>query len=163
MKKTRLSVLSLIALALSGQAMAATATTTFTSKIVIVSTCGVTATNMDFGTTGILTANIDMTSIISVTCTNLTPYNVGIGPGIMGTSVTARKMKVLAANTESISYSLYRDGARTLIWGNTLGTDTPAGMGNGLAQPMTTLCFAWHLYRHFICNCLLLSVHFQLF
>jgi spore coat protein U-like protein len=36
-----------------------------------------------------------------------------------------------------LNYELFRDSARTLNWGNTIGTDTVAGTGNGLAQTLT--------------------------
>ena len=137
MKKILLSALSVAALSIGSQAFAATATTTFTSTVIVTAACSVAATNLAFGTTGIFAANLDMTSTINVTCTNTTPYTVGVSAGAMGTLVTARKMKVLAANTEAVSYSLFRDTARTLNWGTTIGTDTLAGIGNGLVQPLT--------------------------
>jgi spore coat protein U-like protein len=138
MKKLLISTASVALLALSSQAQAATATTTFQSKVIITATCAVAATILDFGTTGVIAANLDLTSTINVTCTNTTPYTVAVNQGIMGGgTVTTRKMKVLAANTEAVSYSLFRDAARTLNWGVTAGTDTVAGTGNGLAQPLT--------------------------
>jgi spore coat protein U-like protein len=115
-------------------AFAATTTATFTSKIVITAACQVSATNMDFGTQGVLATNIDMTSVITVTCSNGTPYNVLIDQGTMGTGVTARKMKVLAGNSEAVAYSLFRDSSRSLNWGQTIGTDTLAGTGTGTTQ-----------------------------
>lgn len=136
MKKSVMN--SLLALGLlGGVAQAATATTTFQSKIIITAACAVTATPLDFLTTGLITANIDATSTLAVTCTNTTPYNVGLGVGTFGTTVTARKMKVSAAATDAVGYSMFRDSARTLNWGNTVATDTLAGTGNGLAQSLT--------------------------
>jgi spore coat protein U-like protein len=137
MKKYLLSAFSLSALLVGSQAIAATATTTFTSKVIVTAACAVTATNIDFGTTGLFTANIDMTSTINVTCTTTTPYVVGIGIGTYGTAVAARKMKTAAAAIPTVAYSLFRDTARTANWGLTAGTDTVAGVGTGLVQPLT--------------------------
>lgn len=137
MKKYLLSAFSLSAFLMGSQAMAATATTTFTSKVVVTAACAVTATNIDFGTTGLFTANIDMTSKINVTCTTSTPYAVGIGAGTYGSAVTARKMKTSAVATQTVGYSLFRDTGRTANWGLTVGTDTLAGVGTGIAQPLT--------------------------
>jgi spore coat protein U-like protein len=39
------------------------------------------------------------------------------------------------ANT--ITYSLYQDAGRTTVWGNTIGTNTVAGTGNGASQSYT--------------------------
>ena len=40
----------------------------------------------------------------------------------------------MKAGSETISYQLYRDAARTLVWGNTLNTDTKGGTGAGTTQ-----------------------------
>jgi spore coat protein U-like protein len=123
--------------ALSTSAFAATVTSTFQAKVVIQGQCqAATAGTLDFGTTGILGTIIDVTSTVLVTCTNTTPYNVGFDQGLNGSSVTARKMKGGPSN-ELISYSIYSDAARTTNWGNTVGTDTVAATGNGLAQTFT--------------------------
>jgi spore coat protein U-like protein len=36
-----------------------------------------------------------------------------------------------------VNYRLYRDAGRTQNWGNSIGTDTLAGTGNGAAQAIT--------------------------
>jgi spore coat protein U-like protein len=120
-----LGVLSTLALGLlSGQAQAATASTTFS----------VTATNLAFGSyTGALT---NATSTISVTCTKSTTYNVGLDAGTStGATVTTRKMTGPAGAT--LAYALYQDSAHTINWGNTVSTDTVSGTGNGSAQTLT--------------------------
>ncbi len=127
--------IALCCLAQSG-AGAATATGSFNVKVTIAATCAVTsATDMDFGVQGVLAANIDQTSAITVTCTNSTPYNIGLDKGLNGSSVTTRQMK--AAGAALINYSLYSDGGRTVNWGNTVGTDTVAATGTGSAQAFT--------------------------
>ena len=117
-------------------AEAATATGSFNVQVTIAATCVVTsATNLNFGTQGVLAANVDQTSTINVTCTNTTPYNIGLDKGVNGASVTTRQMK--AAGPALINYSLFSDAGRTVNWGNTVGTDTVAATGTGSAQPFT--------------------------
>jgi spore coat protein U-like protein len=117
-------------------AEAATSTGSFNVKVTIAATCVVTsATDMNFGTQGVLAADIDQTSTITVTCTNTTPYNIGLDKGLNGTSVTTRQMK--AAGPALINYSLFSDAGRTVNWGNTVGTDTVAATGTGSAQAFT--------------------------
>jgi spore coat protein U-like protein len=118
-------------------AQGATATGNMTVRITIQAECQVqTATDMDFGTTGVIDANVDQTSTISVQCTNSTPYNVGLGVGGgSGATLAVRKMTGPAAAV--INYSLYRDLGRTQVWGTTIGTDTVSGTGNGALQPLT--------------------------
>ena len=117
-------------------AKAATATGSFTVQVTIAATCVVTsATNLNFGTQGVLAANVDQTSTIDVTCTNTTPYNIGLDKGVNGASVTTRQMK--SAGPALINYSLFSDAGRTVNWGNMVGTDTVAATGTGSAQPFT--------------------------
>ncbi|WEX89472.1 spore coat U domain-containing protein [Sinorhizobium garamanticum] len=122
---------------LAGPAFAATATGNMNVRINIVAECKVvTATDMDFGTTGVIDANVDQTSSITVQCTNSTPYTVGLNAGGgIGATVAVRKMTGPASAT--VNYSLYRDAARTQVWGFTPGTDTVASTGNGNPQTMT--------------------------
>src|SRR5262249_56597254 len=73
---------------------------------------------------------------ITVTCTNTSPYNVGLDPGTAtGATVTTRKMS--GPGGALLAYALYQDAAHTKNWGNTVGTDTVAGTGNGNAQSLT--------------------------
>jgi spore coat protein U-like protein len=51
--------------------------------------------------------------------------NAGSGAG----ATIANRLMTLGAAT--VSYSLYRDAARTLVWRVTNGTNTVSGTGNG--------------------------------
>jgi spore coat protein U-like protein len=130
------AVLGFLALGLTSTSAFAvtTVTTTFGVTATVQATCLVSATAMGFGTyTGVA---IPTTSTVSVTCTNTTPYNVGLNPGIAtGATVTARKMTGPAGAL--LAYAMYSDSLRTTNWGNTVGTDTVTGIGNGSAQPLT--------------------------
>jgi spore coat protein U-like protein len=108
---------------------------TFTAQVTVNSSCIInSATTMDFGAIGVLTANQDSTSTISVQCTNSTPYDIGLNEGTgSGATIATRKM---TSGSNTINYSLYTDTARTSVWGNTAGT-MHHGTGNGAAQPYT--------------------------
>ncbi len=113
---------------------AATATSSFAVSATVASTCLVSATSLGFGSYSGLVA--PATSTVSVTCTNTTPYNVGLSAGLgTGATVTARKMTGPASAL--LSYGLFQDAGHTLGWGVTAGTDTVAGTGNGATQPIT--------------------------
>ncbi len=136
MKATRI-LASILAMLWSGAVFAAaTTTTTFTTQVTIAATCVIgNAGNLDFGTQGVLSANVDQSSTIQVQCTNTTPYNIGLDAGAgVGATVTARK---LTNGGNTITYSLYTDASRTTVWGNTIGTNTVAATGNGAAQSYT--------------------------
>ncbi len=107
-------------------------TTSFTISTVVVASCSITATSLAFGNYSGALLNSNAT--LTVTCTNTTPFDIGLNAGSSnGSTVTARKMTGPASAT--LSYSLFRDSAHTLNWGNTVGTDTlhSTGSGSGVA------------------------------
>jgi spore coat protein U-like protein len=120
-------------LAFNLPAVAATATATMTVSATVDATCLITATPLAFG--AYAGTQTDATSTLSVTCSNTTPYNVGLDAGLAtGATVTSRAMTITGA---SLLYSLFQDAGRTTNWGNTVGTDTVAGTGTGSAQTLT--------------------------
>lgn len=115
---------------------AATKTTTFAVRLTLTADCTISASDLDFGSHGVLAANVDQTSALSVTCTANAPYQVGIDAGTTaGSSIANRLMAGTGATT--VQYQIYRDSARSQVWGNTPGTDTVGGTGNGSAQAIT--------------------------
>ena len=137
MKKMKLALGLLAGLVIAGgSADAATTTTTFQVRVTIAAQCLInSAATLDFGSNGVITANIDQTSALSVQCTNTTPYNIRLNAGTgSGATVAARLMTLSGA---TVQYSLYTTAARTTVWGDTVGTDTVAATGNGAAQVYT--------------------------
>src|SRR5262249_17854431 len=106
-------------------AHAATATTSFSVQLTIQAQCLInSASTLNFGTQGVLSANVDQTSTLQVQCTNSTPYTIGLDAGTgTGATVTTRK---LTGGGATVNYSLYSNSARTTVWGNTVGTNTVA-------------------------------------
>jgi spore coat protein U domain-containing protein, fimbrial subunit CupE1/2/3/6 len=127
---------AIIGLLAAGAALAASTSTTFTSQITLAATCVInSASTLNFGNQGILSTNVDQTSTIQVSCTNTTPYTIGLDAGTgTGATVATRKMTSGAA---TVNYSLYTDSAHTTVWGNTIGTDAVAATGNGTSQAYT--------------------------
>ena len=103
---------------------AATATTTFAVTATVLKFCTVVATPMVFGN---YTSSTDAvsTSEITVTCTNGTPYDIGLDAGTAaGATVTTRQMSGTTVTAARLNYFLYSDTGRTVNWGNTVNTDT---------------------------------------
>jgi len=113
---------------------ASTTTATFLVTATVASTCTVSATPLAFGSyTGALS---QINTTVTVTCTNTTPYNVGLNAGMAsGATVTSRSMTGPASAL--LSYQLFRDAGHTLNWGVTIGTDTVSVTANGSAQVQT--------------------------
>lgn len=131
------------ALVTSGSAMAGTASDNFKVTLTILGACSIVANDLDFGTnTGAITTAIDAQSSLLVTCTNGTPYSVGLGNGV-GTGATASVRKMTNASDSSIvNYTLYTAAARTNIWDNNCTTlpgtsaSCVSGTGNGSQQTL---------------------------
>lgn len=125
-----------VALALCVSATAASAATATASMSVTASvqaTCTVSATGLSFGT--YVSAQLDASTTLSVSCTNTTPYNIGLDVGTgTGATVSSRKM---TSGAQTLTYSVYSDSGRATVWGPTIGTNTVTGTGNGSAQSFT--------------------------
>lgn len=126
-----------IAVMLPGIAVAANSTTTFEVSATVADHCDVSATNLAFGSiTPVTNTNNDITSTVTVTCSNGTSYNVGLNTGLNASGST-RRMSDGGATPNYLTYEMYSNSGRTSIWGNTVGTDTVAGTGNGTDQALT--------------------------
>ncbi|ALM84162.1 spore coat U domain-containing protein [Bordetella sp. N] len=114
--------------------------TTFTPTITasVINDCLISANTMNFGTTGLITAERRTTSLLTVQCTNNASYRIALNGGSNGT-VTARNMlRSGGTATQVIPYQLYTDSGYSIPWGDgTAGTAMYSAIGNGLAQPVT--------------------------
>ena len=121
----------------AGNARCGSASTTMNVSLIITAGCTIATAPLSFGTVQLLSAPVSATTTITPTCTNTTPYTVGIDQGAgSGATVTSR---VMTGNTvsDTVTYTLYQDAGHSLVWGNTAGTNTVAGTGNGAAQTIT--------------------------
>ena len=121
----------------SSPASSQTATTDFNVQITITAECQIdSATDLDFGSSGIIAAAVTATSEITVQCTNGTPYDLALNAGI-GTGATVAARLMTGPNSETVQYSLYQDAGHADVWGDTIGTDTVADTGTGSPQAFT--------------------------
>ena len=115
----------------AGSAAAATATTTFQVTTNVNAACQIQAADLVFPNYTV--AQVDGQSQIQVVCTNTSNWDIGLDAGTFpGATVTTRAMTGPA--TFSLNYQLFADPARTINWGNTAGTDTVSGVGNGAVE-----------------------------
>lgn len=111
-----------------------TSTGTISVSATVVASCTVSAAALAFG--AYLGVQLDATSTLSITCTNSTPYSVGLSAGA-ATSATVATRRMQGKDSNGVQYALARDSARTLNWGVTVGTDTLAATGSGTVQTLT--------------------------
>ena len=123
--------------------VAANAITTATSNLAVTLTvnanCTISTTTLPFGTTTSLATVLNQQGSIGVTCTNTTPYSVGLdGGNVLASSIAIRLLAGTSTGntTTTIPYQLYSDAARTSIWGNSVGAWL-SGTGNGGTQTLT--------------------------
>ncbi|WP_425336290.1 Csu type fimbrial protein [Sinorhizobium garamanticum] len=119
----------------SGGASGAIARPSFNVMANVAANCLVATQDVDFGSRGILDSSVDATGQLAVTCTPGSAYTVALNGGMANAPPTARKM---FKGTETVTYGLYRDPARSQPWGDasTPGS-TLTGTGNGNTQYLT--------------------------
>lgn len=116
-----------------------TGTGTFVASITLKANCTISGTALNFGAAvGVLTTAVNATNTLTVTCTNTTPYNIGLDNGTAaGSTTTTRLMAGVTTPAATVPFTMSQDSGHATNWGNTQGTDTLAGTGNGSAQSLT--------------------------
>jgi spore coat protein U-like protein len=112
-------------------AHAAQTTTTFSVTATVTATCSVSASTLAFG--NYAGNQTDGATTITVTCTNTTPYEVGLNDGV---NTPTRRMKDAGSNY--LTYDLYTDSGRSTRWGEIgdVGGTSVHGTGDGTPQTL---------------------------
>jgi spore coat protein U-like protein len=115
-------------------AAAATTFSPFAYTAMIPASCTVAASPMVFRP---YSGAVDTaTATFTITCTNSTPYDIGLSAGsATGATVTTRHMT--GPGHAVLTYALTSDAAHSVNWGQTVGADTMTGIGIGSAQVLT--------------------------
>ena len=118
---------------IAGQTNASTDSTkfadaTFQVKIEVVSTCAISATDIDFGQVNSGIAATDKTGNLNVTCTSQTPYSVGLS--------SSGKMTHTTDSTSSIAYQLFKASSDTAEWDNDNNRYSATGSGSVQTIPV---------------------------
>lgn len=117
-------------------AQAGTATTTLGVSLTINAGCNVSSSPVAFPTQTVLSSGVPQTGSVSVTCTNTTPYNIGLDAG-GGSGATVSNRLMTGPSSATVAYGLFQDSGHATVWGNAVGTNTVTGTGNGNAQSVT--------------------------
>jgi spore coat protein U-like protein len=122
--------------AMRSGAFASTATTTFTVMASVVSSCTISAANLNFGNYDPVVANavlpLNLSSTVTVACTKGDVVTIGLNAGLYSAHATGttRAMSNGAATPSYLSYEIYQNAGMTTVWGNASGswyTYTSAG------------------------------------
>jgi spore coat protein U-like protein len=118
-----------------GPSDAVTVTTTFQVTANVAVSCTVSATILDFGTYDrTATSPLTAQSNIQVNCTSGAIWELALDKGLHGADVATRAMANDTAPAVLLNYAIFADPARTINWGETVGTDTVSGTGTGVVQ-----------------------------
>jgi spore coat protein U-like protein len=131
MRSLRLA-LAALAVALAAPALAQTATATLAVSATVTTTCAITTSAVAFTPYNPVAAvAVDAAGGVTVTCTNGSPWWIGLGAGAGGAAAGVSRSMSLGASR--LGYELYSDSGRLTVWGNTQPTGL-GGTGSGAAQ-----------------------------
>lgn len=105
-----------------------TTTLSTTATATVLENCLVSASDIDFGLAGSLAQPVTANGSVFVRCTFSTSFQVGLDAGQNSPGAGVRAMK--SAGGQLITYELFQDAPRTIVWGNVPGSDTVGGTGS---------------------------------
>ncbi len=119
----------------------------FSVSATVQKACVVTANNVNLGAVPFNAVNTTGSNTLGITCSNGTPYYVGLAPSNGSTTGAGQLKGSLGGNTDKVSYQLSSTpGPSGTPWGNTATTTTVgngiSGTGTGLAQSPTVYATA---------------------
>lgn len=104
----------------------------------LISDCLISATNMHFGTAGLLNSALTATSAITVNCTNQSPWTLALSAGTGSGAAMSNRLLTRSGGSQTVGYNLFTSSSYTNIWGDgTTGTATVTGTGSGVSQVST--------------------------
>jgi spore coat protein U-like protein len=107
----------------------------FTVQATVINDCTISASNIAFGTSGLLKSTLTASGTVSVACTNKAPYAVSLGAGSGANATVADRRMTRSGGADQVKYQLYQDAAFSRPFGDgTVGTTTVAGVGTGSTQ-----------------------------
>lgn len=124
---------------------AGTATSDLSVTATVAANCTIATSAVAFGSYDPIvthkTAALNGTGSVTVTCTNGSSGTITLGQGLnpvtgTGGSTDAAPQRQLASGTNRLTYQLYSDSARTVVWGNTAATGV-VRTGTGAADAVT--------------------------
>lgn len=125
------ALMTVAALAPCAAYAAGSDTDSFEVTATVLASCEVTASDLAFGSYDpVAASNLDADTSLSVTCTNGTPYYVGLSLGDGSGASMAQRRMTKSGGAQTLNYVLYQDTQRSVLWGAT-GADRLAGTGDG--------------------------------
>jgi spore coat protein U-like protein len=132
-----ISAFAIGAAAFAANGYAAQSSGAFAVTASVTAACTVSGSPLAFGDFSALGGDVDGTSTLTATCTNGSPYTIGLSAGVSaGAAVTTRHLTHTDAIT-LLNYNLSPVASGGINWDLIGGTTTKAGTGDGAAQEIT--------------------------
>ena len=118
--KSKLTAVALaVSLGVIGSASAGTSNGNLNASVNIVDDCLATVSDLSFGNIGLMRANKDAQTNVSIQCTKALPYTVKFFDAADAAATTFAMKDAGAAN--DIAFALYQDSSRTIAWDSANG------------------------------------------
>lgn len=92
--------------------------------------CTIAASPLAFGSVASIHSAIDAQTSILTRCSSATPYAIWLNGGLTNAGDPARR-EMQHGPADRLAYGLYQNNQRTAPWGDTPGSNTIGGTGNG--------------------------------
>ncbi|MFZ6658284.1 Csu type fimbrial protein [Undibacterium sp. TJN19] len=125
--------ISSLLLAILSSALAENQSANLVVSAVVVPSCTIQGNAISFGNYN--THQLEQTSNVGVNCSQGTSYVMALDTGSGANANVATRQMTGPANG-TLNYSLFQDAAYSRVWGNTAGSNTVAGTGNGNLQSL---------------------------
>lgn len=96
--------------------------------------CNIVASDLIFGSASDLSAGLTATSEITFVCPSAVPYAITMDGGAFTGDIGNRQMALQAVGPETISYQIYQDAARSVVWGDGAVGSALTGVGIGAVE-----------------------------
>ncbi|WCM20824.1 spore coat U domain-containing protein [Paraburkholderia bryophila] len=106
----------------------------FTASATVINNCLISATNLAFTATGVLSSALSATGAVTARCTNGDAYQIALNGGSSG-NVSARQMQ-RSGGGGAVNYQLYTDAGHANAWGDGTGSTTMV-TGTGTGNPVS--------------------------
>lgn len=100
----------------------------FSLSATVSANCNISVSDLNFGSVGMISENIEATAALDVECTPGASYSIALGNG-NNYSGSTRRMRSSAGNY--VEYGLYQSANGTMPWGSTTTSDTLDGVATG--------------------------------
>lgn len=110
----------------------------FTVSANVINDCNIAATNVNFGSSGVLGTALTATGTITAQCTSNDSYSIALNAGTTSGATLSNREMLLSGGSATVNYQLYTGSSHSSIWGDgSSGTSTNGGTATGSNQTYT--------------------------